>query len=38
MQQDAVLADAQKLSIDGLYKLPPLRMRPAEDEAAAEAP
>jgi hypothetical protein len=38
VQQDAVLADAQKLSIDGLYKLPPLRTRPAEDETAAEAP
>jgi hypothetical protein len=38
VQQDAVLADAQQLSIDGLYKLPPLRTRPAEDEAAAEGP
>jgi len=38
VQQDAVLADAQKLDIEGLYKLPPLRMRPTEDEAGAEAP
>jgi hypothetical protein len=38
VQQDAVLADAQKLSIDGLYQLPPLRMRPAEDETAAPSP
>jgi hypothetical protein len=38
VQQDAVLADAQKLSIDGLYQLPPLRTRPTEDETAAEAP
>ncbi len=27
-QQDAVLADAQQLSLDGLYKLPPLRTGP----------
>ena len=38
VQQDTVLADAQRLNIEGLYQLPPLRMRPAEDEAAAEAP
>ncbi len=38
VQQDTVLADAQQLNIEGLYKLPPLRMRPPEDEAAAEAP
>jgi len=33
-QQDLVLADAQHLNIDSLYKLPPLRMRAgaAEDE------
>jgi hypothetical protein len=33
-QQDSVLADAQDRSVDSLYKLPPLRMRPpdAEDE------
>jgi hypothetical protein len=37
-QQDTVLADAQRLSLEGLYKLPPLRTRPPEDEAAAEAP
>lgn len=32
-QQDSVLADAQQLNIDSLYRLPPLRMRPpaAED-------
>jgi hypothetical protein len=35
VQQDAVLADAQKLDVEGLYKLPPLRTRPAEDEADA---
>jgi hypothetical protein len=29
-QQDAVLDDAQKLDIDDLYKLPPLRTQPAE--------
>lgn len=36
-QQDAVLADVQQLSIDSLYKLPPLRTRPPEAEAEAEA-
>lgn len=29
-QQDSVLADAQKLDIDGLYKRPPLRTQPSE--------
>src|SRR5215467_4641192 len=33
-QQDAVLADAQQLSIDSLYKLPPLRARPPSAGAA----
>jgi hypothetical protein len=28
MQQDTVLADARKLDIDGLYKMPPLRPQP----------
>ncbi len=37
-QQDTVLADAQRLDLDGLYKLPPLRTRPPDGEAAAEAP
>ncbi len=37
-QQDTVLADAQRLNLDGLYKLPPLRTRPPDGEAAAEAP
>jgi hypothetical protein len=32
-QQDLVLADAQQLNIDRLYKLPPLRMRPPTDDA-----
>jgi hypothetical protein len=32
-QQDAVLADAQQLNIDSLYRLPPLRMRPPGDDA-----
>ena len=27
-QQDSVLADAQQLNIDSLYRLPPLRLRP----------
>jgi hypothetical protein len=36
-QQDSVLADAQQLSIDSLYELPQMRMRPpaAEDADAA---
>ena len=37
-QQDAVLGDAQQLSVDALYELPPLRTGPAEDAPAAEAP
>jgi hypothetical protein len=32
-QQDSVLADAQKLEIDSLYKLPPLRTQPPEPGA-----
>ena len=32
-QQDLVLAEAQRLSIDRLSKLPPLRMRPPADDA-----
>ena len=35
-QQDAVLADAQQLNIDSLYKLPPLRMGPPTDGSAGE--
>jgi hypothetical protein len=37
-QQDAVLADAQQLNIDSLYKLPPLRMRPPTDGSAGDTP
>jgi hypothetical protein len=37
-QQDLVLADAQQLNIDGLYRLPPLRMRPSTADADGEAP
>jgi hypothetical protein len=33
-QQDCVLADAQQLDIDSLYRLPPLRMRPSDAEDA----
>jgi hypothetical protein len=32
-QQDAVLADAQQLDIDSLYRLPPLRTRPPGADA-----
>ena len=32
VQQDFVLADAQQLNRDSLYKLPPLRMRSATDD------
>ena len=32
-QQDFVLADAQQFNRDSLYKLPPLRMRSATDDA-----
>jgi hypothetical protein len=37
-QQDSVLADAQQLNIDSLYRLPPLRMRPPTADAAADTP
>ena len=37
-QQDSVLADAQQVSIDSLYRLPPLRMRPPSAGAAPDAP
>jgi hypothetical protein len=33
-QQDAVLADAQQLDIDSLYRLPPLRIRPPGADAS----
>jgi hypothetical protein len=33
-QQDAVLADAQQLDIDSLYRLPPLRTRPPGADAS----
>lgn len=36
-QQDFVLADAQQLNRDSLYKLPPLRMRSATDDASDDA-
>jgi hypothetical protein len=36
-QQDSVLADAQQLNIDSLYRLPPLRMRPPSSGAAGNA-
>lgn len=36
-QQDSVLADAQQLNIDSLYRLPPLRMRPPTADAAGDA-
>lgn len=35
-QQDAVLADAQQLNIDSLYRSPPLRMRPPGDGSAED--
>jgi hypothetical protein len=35
-QQDAVLADAQQMDIDRLYRLPPLRRRPADDDAGGQ--
>lgn len=35
-QQDSVLADAQQLNIENLYKLPPLRMRPPTADAAED--
>ena len=37
-QQDSVLAEAQRLNIDSLYRLPPLRMRPPTADAAGDAP
>lgn len=37
-QQDAVLTDAQQLSVDGLYQLPPLRTGPAADGPDEEPP
>jgi hypothetical protein len=37
-QQDSVLADAQQLNMDSLYRLPPLRMRPPSADAAGSAP
>jgi hypothetical protein len=37
-QQDSVLADAQQLNIDSLYRLPPLRMRPPPADGAGDAP
>jgi len=37
-QQDSVLADAQQLDIDRLYRLPPLRRQPPTDGSAADAP
>ena len=36
-QQDSVLADAQQLNIDSLYRLPPLRMRTPTADAAEDA-
>jgi hypothetical protein len=36
-QQDCVLADAQQLNIDSLYKLPPLRMHSPAAEDAEDA-
>jgi hypothetical protein len=36
-QQDLVLADAQQLNLDRLYKLPPLRMRPPAGDAGSDA-
>jgi hypothetical protein len=37
-QQASVLADAQQLNIDNLYRMPPLRMRPPTADAAGDAP
>jgi hypothetical protein len=37
-QQDSVLADAQDLNIDSLYRLPPLRTRLPTDDAAGDPP
>jgi len=37
-QQDSVLADAQRLNIDSLYRSPPLRMQPPTDGPAGDTP
>jgi len=37
-QQDSVLSDAQQLNLDGLYRLPPLQMRPPATGAAGDEP
>jgi hypothetical protein len=37
-QQDSVLADAQQLNIDRLYRLPPLRRPPPTAGSAGDAP
>jgi hypothetical protein len=37
-QQDSVLADAQQLNIDSLYRLPALRMPPPPADAGGDAP
>ena len=37
-QQDSVLADAQQLNIDSLYRSPPLRMQPPADGSAGDTP
>jgi hypothetical protein len=37
-QQDSVLADAQQLNIDSLYRSPPLRMQPPTDGPAGDTP
>jgi len=37
-QQDSVLADAQQLNIDSLYRSPPLRMQPTTDGPAGDTP
>jgi hypothetical protein len=36
VQQDVVLAEAQRQDVDRLYELPPLRTHPQEDDAAAD--
>jgi hypothetical protein len=37
-QQDSVLADAQQLNMDTLYKLPSLHTGPPTDDVAGDAP
>jgi hypothetical protein len=37
-QQGSVLADAQQLNIDSLYRLPPLHMRPPTADSAGDTP